>query len=162
MEVETLKKCTLLWREADFEVKMEKMKKHKIFGLLLEDLEVQMPKKSAPRCGMKHIFKSKRANTPRSKHFWKLRCAKNARQSTCRSQKLKNLTASEHYLKLKISEKCSTLLNIAQHCGVKLMSKSKCEKQTAFPATLGRGTAPHHTRQLQPQSESQSQPQPQK
>ena len=57
LEVEMSKKCTPLWREAHFQVKMYKT--HTILGPLLE---VQMSKKcwkSARRCGAKHISKSK-------------------------------------------------------------------------------------------------------
>ena len=56
LEVEMLKKCTPLWREAHFQVKMLKTLG---IGPLLE---VQMSKKcrkSARRCGAKHISKSK-------------------------------------------------------------------------------------------------------
>ena len=84
MEVEMLKKCTPLWRKAHFEVKTTK---HTILGQLLEvemskkctplwreaHFEVKMPqntpfsdhfwklrcRKSARRCGAKHISKSK-------------------------------------------------------------------------------------------------------
>ena len=47
------KKCTPLWREAHFEVKMLKTPG---FGPLLE---VEMSKKCTRRCGAKHISKSK-------------------------------------------------------------------------------------------------------
>ena len=56
VEVQMLKKCTPLWREAHFQVKMYKT------HLLGPLLEVQMSKKcrkSARRCGAKHISKSK-------------------------------------------------------------------------------------------------------
>ena len=56
LEVAMSKKCTPLWREAHFQVKMYKT--HQVGPLL----EVQMSKKcrkSARRCGAKHISKSK-------------------------------------------------------------------------------------------------------
>ena len=56
LEVEMSKKCTPLWREADFQVKSVKT------DGLRPLLEVQMSKKcqkSARRCGTKHISKSK-------------------------------------------------------------------------------------------------------
>ena len=53
LEVAMSKKCTLLWREAHFEVKS--VKKTGSLGPLLEE-ECQ---KSAHRCGAKHISKSK-------------------------------------------------------------------------------------------------------
>ena len=73
------KKCTLLWREANFQVKN------------VQDTSVPEHfwklrcRKSARRCDAKHISKSKRAvqNTSASEHFsehfWKLRCRKSAR-----------------------------------------------------------------------------------
>ena len=76
LEVEISKNCTPLWREAHFEVKMYKT--HLRFGALLEvemskkcmplrreaHFEVKMYwklrcRKSARRCGAKHISKSK-------------------------------------------------------------------------------------------------------
>ena len=56
------KKCTPLWREAHFEVKMYKA--HHV-------------RKSARRCGAK---RQNVQSTPRSDHFWKLRCRKSARR----------------------------------------------------------------------------------
>ena len=53
LEVEMSKKCTPLWREAHLEVKMYKT--HQGFGPLLEF----RCRKSARRCGAKHISKSK-------------------------------------------------------------------------------------------------------
>ena len=55
LEVETLKKCTQLWREEHVEVKMYNAHTHTMFGPLLE---VEMWK-SARRCGAKQISKSK-------------------------------------------------------------------------------------------------------
>ena len=54
LEVEMSKKCTPMWREANFEVKMYKT--HQGFGSLLE---VVRCRKSARRCGAKHISRSK-------------------------------------------------------------------------------------------------------
>ena len=56
LEVAMSKKCTPLWREAHFQVKMYKTHHSRT------TLEVQMSKKcrkSARRCGAKHISKSK-------------------------------------------------------------------------------------------------------
>ena len=55
LEVEMSKKCTPLWREAHFEVKMYKTPHVRAtFGG--SDVEKE---KSARRCGAKHISKSK-------------------------------------------------------------------------------------------------------
>ena len=53
LEVEMPKKCTPLWREARLEVKM-----HKTPGALDHFWKLRC-RKSARRCGAKHIFKSK-------------------------------------------------------------------------------------------------------
>ena len=104
LEVEMSKKCTLLWREAHFEVKMYKTR----FGPLLE---VEMSKKCTPLWREAHFevkmykalhvratfggsdvekvravvarstFRSQNVqNTPASDYFWKLRCRKSARR----------------------------------------------------------------------------------
>ena len=52
LEVEMSKKCTLLWREADFEVKMYKKPGSDHFWRF-------RCRKSARRCGAKHMSKSK-------------------------------------------------------------------------------------------------------
>ena len=57
LEVDLLKKCTPLWREAHFEVKMCKaLQCRTTFG----SWDVEKALKSARRCGAKHIPKSKR------------------------------------------------------------------------------------------------------
>ena len=55
LEVEMLKKCTPLWREADFQVKMYKAHHSRTtFG----SFKVEFRKKNCPRrCGAKHISK---------------------------------------------------------------------------------------------------------
>ena len=70
LEVEMSKKCTLLWREARFEINM--LKKINMFGPLLE---VEMLKKCAP-LWHEARFEVKMHKTDNSEHFWKLRCRK--------------------------------------------------------------------------------------
>ena len=68
LEVEMSKKCTPLWREAHFEVKMYKTPLSDHFWKL-------RCRKSARRCGAKHISKSKcTKHTRGSDHFWRFRC----------------------------------------------------------------------------------------
>ena len=77
LEVEMTKKCTPLWREAHFEVKMSK---HTRSGPLLE---VEMLKKCTPlwREDARSTFPSENVkSTTCSRHFWRLRCRKNARR----------------------------------------------------------------------------------
>ena len=68
LEVEMSKKCTPLWREAHFEVKMYKTQH------VSDHLWRFRCRKSARRCGAKHISKSKCSNTRGSDHFWRFRC----------------------------------------------------------------------------------------
>ena len=127
LEAEMSKKCTPLWREAHFEVKMHKTphvcatfggsdveKVHAVVARsTFPSQNVQNTpapdrfwqlrcRKSARRCGTKHISKSKcTKHTPGPDHFWKLRC----RKSACR-------------------------------CGVKHILKSKCTKHHMFAPLL--------------------------
>ena len=110
-------------------------------------------------------FRSQNAqNTPRSDHFWKLRCRKSARRcgakhiskSKCtkhatfgpllevemskkctplwreapfRSQNVQNTSASEQFWKLRCRKS-------ARRCGAKHISKSKCTKHATFGPLL--------------------------
>ena len=81
-------------------------------------------RKSACRCGAKHISKSKMyKNTPFSDHFWKLRCWKsNAplwRESTFPSQNVQNTTRSGPLLAVEMTKKCTPLWREA-HFEVKM------------------------------------------
>ena len=92
LEVEMSKKCTPLWREAHFEVKMYKT--HHVrttFGS--SDVE------KVHAVVARSTFPSQNAqNTPCSDHFWRFRCRKSVEKvhavvarSTFRSQKCKKL-----------------------------------------------------------------------
>ena len=74
LEVEMSKKCTLLWREAHFEVKMYKAHHSRTtFG----SWDVEKVHAVVARS----TFASEKAkNTSNSEHFWKLRCRKSARR----------------------------------------------------------------------------------
>ena len=105
LEVEMSKKCTPLWREAHFQVKMCKTPQlrstfrscdvEKVHAVVARSTfgRQNVPntpfsdhfwqlrcRKSARRCGAKHIWTSKCTNTPFSDHFWQLRCRKSARR----------------------------------------------------------------------------------
>ena len=98
-EVATSKKCTPLWREAHFEVKMHKTHQLRTTFGSCDDEKVHAVvarstfpsenvqnttwsdhfwkfrcRKSARRCGAKHVSKSKCENTTCWRHFWTLRC----------------------------------------------------------------------------------------
>ena len=74
LEVRMLKKCTSLWREAHFEVKMHKTPhvRAAFGGSDVEKVHVVVAR---------NTFRSQNGqNTPWSDHFWKLRCRKSARR----------------------------------------------------------------------------------
>ena len=153
LEVEMSKKCTPLWREAHFEVKMYKAPL----------LEVVMSK-SARRCGAKHISKSKctkhtilgpllevamsKKCTPlwREAHFevkmYKTHQVRTTfgscdvekvhavvARSTFRSQNVQNTTCSRHFWRFRCRKS-------ARRCGAKHISKSKCAKHTILGPLL--------------------------
>ena len=87
-------------------------------------------RKSARRCGAKHISKSKVLKPTVSDHFWRFRCRKSVKKvhavvarSTFRSQNVQNTPAPDHFWQLRCRKS-------ARHCGAKHISKSKCTKHT--------------------------------
>ena len=112
LEVEMSKKCTPLWREG------QKCKK-----LAVSDLFWKLRcRKSARRCGAKHISSQNGQNTSASDHFWKLRCRKSARRCGAKVKSVKNCGLGP-LLEVEMSKKCTPLC--AKH-----ISKSKCTKHT--------------------------------
>ena len=72
LEVEMSKKCTPLWREAHFEVKMLKTSRTTFGSWDVEKVHAVVARST---------FRSQNVqNTPGSDHFWKLRCRKSARR----------------------------------------------------------------------------------
>ena len=69
-------------------------------------------RKSARRCGAKHICKSKCANTPGADNFWQLTCRKSARRCGAKhiskSQCAKHTTSGQ-LLAVDMSKKCTPL-----------------------------------------------------
>ena len=120
------KKCTSLWREAHFEIKM--CKTHQVrttFG--------GSDVKKAHAVVARSTFRSQNVqNTPAPDHFWKLRCRKSARRcgaNTFRSQNVQNTPAPDHFWQLRCRKS-------ARRCGAKHISKSKCAKHTRFGPLL--------------------------
>ena len=68
LEVAMLKKCTPLWRQAHFQVKMDKtLEERTTFGSCdVEKVHAVVARSRFPSQNVQ--------NTPRSDHFWKLRC----------------------------------------------------------------------------------------
>ena len=114
-----MKNCTLLWREAHFLVKMCKAhharttfgscdveKVHAVVAWsTFRSQNIQSTpcsdhfwklrcRKSARRCGAKHISSQHVKNTPCSDHFWKLRCRKSARH--CGAKHISKSTCTKH------------------------------------------------------------------
>ena len=119
--------CTPLWREADFQVKMYKTHQLRTtFG----SWDV---KKSARRCGAKHISKSKCTKHTRSGPLLKLRCRKSARRCGAKhiskSKCTKHTDASDHFWRFRCRKS-------ARRCGAKHISKSKCTKHHMFAPLL--------------------------
>ena len=152
LEVAMSKKCTPLWREAHFEVKMYKT------PLASDHFWKLRCRKSARRCGAKHISKSKctkhlsvgpllevamsKKCTPlwREAHFEvKMYKTHHGRttfggsdvekvyavvaRSTFRSQNVQNTRGSDHFWRFRCRKS-------ARRCGAKHISKSKCTKHT--------------------------------
>ena len=100
-----MKNCTPLWREAHFQVKMHKTHQLRTtFGS--SDVE------KVHAVVARSTFLSQNVqNTPRSDHFWKLRCRKvhaTVARSIFPSQKCKKLTGAEHFWHLRC-RKCTPL-----------------------------------------------------
>ena len=116
LEVEMSKKCTPLWREAHFEVKMYKTHHGRTtFG----SCDVEKVHTVVARS----TFRSQNAqNTPGSDHFWKLRCRKSARR--CGAKHISKSKCTKHtilgpLLEVKMSKKCTPLWREA-HFEVKM------------------------------------------
>ena len=153
-----MKKCTPLWREAHFQVKMYKT--HQV----RDHFWKLRCRKSARRCGAKHISKSKctkhtrfgpllevemsKKCTPlwREAHFqvkmykthqvrttfgsWDVeKVHAVVARSTFPSQNVQSTPASDHFWKLRCRKS-------ARRCGAKHISKSKCTKHTMLGPLL--------------------------
>ena len=83
-----MKKCTPLWREAHFQVKMDKtLEERTTFG----SCDVEKVHAVVARS----TFRSENVqNTPCSEHFWKLRCRKSARR--CGAKHISKWKCTKH------------------------------------------------------------------
>ena len=117
LEVEMSKKCTPLWREAHFQVKMYKTHHSRTtFG----SWDVQKVHAVVARS----TFRSENVqNTPFSDHFWKLRCPESARRCGAKhisKSKCTKHTSSGPLLEVEMSKKCTPLWREA-HFQVKML-----------------------------------------
>ena len=106
LEVEMLKKCTPLWREAHFQAQMYKT--HHVrttFGSWdVEKVHAVVARSTFPSQNVQ--------NTARSDHFWKLRCWKSARR--CGAKHISKSKCTKHtsfgpLLEVEMSQKCTPL-----------------------------------------------------
>ena len=90
LEVEMSKKCTPLWREAHFQVKMYKTPHVRAtFGSSdVEKVHAVVARSTFPSQNVQ--------NTTCSSHFWKLRCRKSARR--CGAKHISKLKCTKHHM----------------------------------------------------------------
>ena len=123
LEVAMSKKCTPLWREAHFEVKLYKNTSASDHFWKLRC------RKSARRCGAKHISKSKCTKHTMYGPFLEVQMSKKCtplwREAHFEVKLYKNTSASDHFWKLRCRKS-------ARRCGAKHISKSKCTKHTMY------------------------------
>ena len=99
LEVEMSKKCTPLWREAHFEVKM-----YKTLGVRTTFGSCDVEKVSAVVA--RSTFRSQNVqNTRGSDHFWRFRCWKSVRRCGAKH------TSKSHYITVHYTPVHSTTLN---------------------------------------------------
>ena len=106
LEVQMSKKCTPLWREAHFQVKMyETHQVRTTFGSSdVEEVHAVVARSTFPSQNVQ--------NTSASDHFWKLRCRKSARRCGAKhisKSKCTKHTRSRPLLEVEMSKKCTPL-----------------------------------------------------
>ena len=111
-----MKKCTPLWREAHFQVKMDKtLEERTTFGSWdVEKVHAVVARST--------FWSQNVQNTPWSDHFWKLRCRKSARR--CGAKHISQSKCTKHtmfgpLLEVAMSKKCTPLWREA-HFQVKM------------------------------------------
>ena len=130
LEVAMSKKCTPLWREAHFQVKMYKT--HQL-RTTCGSCDVEKVHAVAARS----TFPSENVqNTPAPDHFWKLRCRKSARR--CGAKHISKWKCTKHHMlgplfDVQMSKKCRKSV---RRCGAKHISKSKVSKTEGFEPFL--------------------------
>ena len=115
LEVEILKKCTPLWREARSEVKPPK-----------KTIEVETLKQRTPLWHDSHV---EIKITSGSEHFWKLWCSKSARRSG--TKHISKSKCEKHTMLGPLLE-----VEMSRCCGAKHISKSTCAKHIMFGLLL--------------------------
>ena len=122
LEVEVLKKCTPLWREAHFQVKMYKtLGVRTIWGSDIEKVHAVVARSTFPSQNVQ--------NTTCSRHFWRFGCWKSARR--CGAKRISKSKCTKHHmfvppLEVRMLKKCAPLWREA-HFQVK-MYKTPCSR----------------------------------
>ena len=118
LEVAMSKKCTPLWREAHFQVKMYKTPhvRATFGGSDVEKVHAVVARSTFPSQNVQ--------NTPGSDHFWNLRCRKSARR--CGAKHISKSKCTKHHmfaplLEVRMLKKCTPLWREAHF-------ESKCTK----------------------------------
>ena len=119
LEVEMSKKCTPLWREAHFQVKMYKTPQLRTtFGSCdVEKVHAVVARSTFPSQNVQ--------NTSAPDHFWKLRCRKSARRCGAKhisKSKVLKTDGLGPLFDVQMSKKCR---KSGRRCGAKHISKSK-------------------------------------
>ena len=116
-----MKNCTPLWREAHFQVKMDKaLEERTTFGRC--DVEKVHAVVARSTFGSQNV-----QSTPMSDHFWKLRCRKSARR--CGEKHISKWKCTKHtmvgaLLEVEMSKKCTPLWREA-HFEVKMLKNTR-------------------------------------
>ena len=116
LEVQMSKKCTPLWREAHFEVKMHKTHhgRSTFRSCNVEKVHAVVARSTFPSENVQ--------NTPAPDHFWKLRCQKSARRCGAKhisKSKCTKHTRSGPLLEVAMAKRCTPLWREA-HFQVKM------------------------------------------
>ena len=119
-----LKKCTPLWREAHFQVKMYKAPhvRATFGGSDLEKVHAVVARSTFPSQNVQ--------NTTCSRHFWRFRSRKSARR--CGAKQISKSKCTKHHmfaplLEVQISKKCTPLWREA-HFEVKMYKNTTCSR----------------------------------
>ena len=124
------KKCTPLWREAHFEVKMYKTHQLRTtFGSSdVKKVHAVVARSTFPSQNVQ--------NTAAPDHFWRLRCRKSARRCGAKhifKSKVLKTDGLGPLLEVQMSKKCR---KSARRCGAKHIWKSKVLKTEGFEPFL--------------------------
>ena len=141
------KKCTPLWREAHFQVKMYKT--HQVGSCDVQKVHAVVARSTFPRQNVQ--------NTPGSDHFWKLRCRKSARR--CGAKHISKSKCTKHTrLEVAMSKKCTPLWREAHFQGKMYKTHQvrttfgSCDVQKVH-AVVARSTFPRQNVQNTPGSD---------